>query len=123
MKSLQGLKQKFQPNWHGFLDNILKKGTPDRVYNIELWHDEEIIDEILNRYNLTDGLKESGPDFDRKKMIALNRFCGLDYVRVRLDCTLTFHRVTVEDTAILKREAGREYQDEHTGKAFKAVFN
>jgi hypothetical protein len=67
MKSLEGLKQKFQPNGQGFLDNILKKGTPERVYNIELWHDEEIIDEILNRYNLTDGLKESSPDFDRKK--------------------------------------------------------
>jgi uroporphyrinogen decarboxylase len=85
------------------------------VFNIELFHDDEVIDAILDRFDLTAGLNPNDPDFDRKKMIFLNRFCGLDYVRVRLNAPLSFIRHTVEDTAILKRSSGREYQDEHSG--------
>jgi hypothetical protein len=33
MKSFEGLKRKFQPNWQGFLNNILKKGTENIVAN------------------------------------------------------------------------------------------
>jgi uroporphyrinogen decarboxylase len=115
MKSFEGLKKEFQPNWQGFLDNILKKGTPDRVYNIELTHDEEIIEAITDRFNLVDGVKSSDPNLQQKKIIAFNRFCGQDYVRIPLDCTLTFNRSAVEDTAALKRKTGREFQNEHTG--------
>lgn len=115
MTTYQGLEKPFQPDAPAFLDNILLKGTPKRVHNIELWHDEEIIDAIIERFDLMKDINASDPDYDRKKMIALNRFCGLDYVRVRLDRTLTFHRRTVEDSAVLKRETGREFQDEQTG--------
>jgi uroporphyrinogen decarboxylase len=115
MSRFTGLKKPFEPNWQKFFDNIMLKGTPDRVFNIELWHDEEVVDAILDRFDLTSNLNHNDPDYDRKKMIVLNRFCGLDYVRVRLNAPLSFHRSTVEDTANLKRSSGREYQDEHTG--------
>jgi uroporphyrinogen decarboxylase len=115
MKSFEGLKKPFQPDWQGLLKNIMRKGTPDRVYNIELTHDDEIIDAIVDRFDLIEGVKNSDPNLKQKKMIASNRLCGQDYVRVMLDCTLTFHRSTIEDTAALKREGGREFQNEHTG--------
>ncbi|MHC4400708.1 MAG: uroporphyrinogen decarboxylase family protein [Planctomycetota bacterium] len=115
MASLFGLQRPYQPDWQGLLDNIGRKGTPARVYNIELFHDPEIVDAVVERFGLASGLDPNSPDCHRKRLIALQRFCGLDYVRVQLDLTLTFHRRTVEDTAALRRAGGREYQDEHTG--------
>ena len=115
MTSLNHLRKTFQPDWKGLLDNLRRRGTPDRVYHIELYHDAEIIDAIVGRFELDKGLDRDSPDYDRWKTIAFNRFCGLDHVRVALDLTLTFHRHKVEDTAALKRTGGREFQDEHTG--------
>ena len=116
MSEFPGLCEKpFQPDWQGLLDNIRRTGTPRRVYNIELFHDAEIIDAVVDRFDLTAGRDRNSPDFSRHKLIAFQRFCGYDYVRVPLDLTLTFHRATVEDTAALARSGGREYQDSHTG--------
>jgi uroporphyrinogen decarboxylase len=34
-----GLARPFQPDWQGLLDNLSRKGTPSRVYNIETIQD------------------------------------------------------------------------------------
>ena len=115
MTSFAGLARPFQPDWQGLLDNIRRQGTPSRVYNIELYHDPEVIDAVVERFRLTAGLDPGSPDYDQRRMIAFNRFCGMDHVRVKLDPRLTFHRHKVEDTATMKRAGGREFQDEHTG--------
>ena len=115
MVTLLGLGEPFQPDGQGLLDNLRHQGTPRRVYNIELFHDAEIIDAVVERFDLARDVDPNSPDYELRKTIAFNRFCGLDYVRVQLDLKLTFHRSKAKDTATLQRAGGREFQDAHTG--------
>ena len=103
-------------NWQQLVDTILRRGTPARVHHMELYHDAEIRDAITARFDLLAGVACSDPQYEEKKLIAVNRFCGFDYVNVGLIGTgLQFHWHEVEDTAALKREGGRGYMDEHVG--------
>ncbi|HUS47737.1 MAG TPA: uroporphyrinogen decarboxylase family protein, partial [Phycisphaerae bacterium] len=116
MKSYEGLSNTFEPNWQGLVDNILRAGTPDRVFHMELFHDREIRDAIAERFELMKGVRPADPHYALKKMIAVNRFCGWDYVVSGLVVAgFEHHRAAVADTADLKRAGGRVYQDEHTG--------
>ena len=111
-----GLERPHQPNGQGFVDNIRRKGTPDRVYHVELFQDWEIRQAITERFELAAGLDPADPDFERRKYIEIQRFCGFDYVVAGLvGMDFPLHHQTVEDTAGLKRAGGRTYQDEHTG--------
>ncbi len=106
----------FQPNWQGLVDTIHRKGTPDRVYHIELFQDQEIQNAIAERYDLTANLDSGDPDFARKKYIAVQRFCGFDYVRVGLqEQEWTFQMEAVNDSANLARNEGRTFMNEHRG--------
>jgi len=103
-------------NWPGLVDTIRRKGTPERVYHIELFQDAEVRDAIAERFDLTRGLDRADPDFGRKRYIAVQRFCGFDYVRIGLcDLEMPLFHQTVADTAGLQRQSGRAYQDEHRG--------
>lgn len=116
MTRYAGLETPPEPNWPGLVDNILRKGTPDRAYHIELFHDAEIRDAIAERFGLLDGVAADDPDRERKKLIAVNRLCGFDFVRVGVvGMDFRLHRSMADDTADLKRPGGRAYQDEHTG--------
>jgi uroporphyrinogen decarboxylase len=82
MEKLSSLQRPHEPNWPGLIDNILGKGTPKRVYHMELFQDEEIRDAIADQFELTGGLRKDDPDYGYKKYIAVQRFCGFDYVVV-----------------------------------------
>ncbi|MBE0534659.1 MAG: hypothetical protein IH624_03250 [Phycisphaerae bacterium] len=110
-----GLQKAFRPDWEGLVENIRGKDTPGRVFQAELFHDAEIMDTLVSRFDLDAGISRDDPNRDRKLLIAVNRFCGQDYVKAGLDIELTFHRSAVEDTAGLKRAGGREFQNSHTG--------
>ena len=111
-----GLQQKRRPDWQGFLDNILRKGTPDRTYHIELFHDQEVANAIIERFDLEEGLDRDGADFGRRRFLALQRFCGFDYVYLGLQgINIPIPGNTTEDTADLKRSGGRRYADYSTG--------
>jgi uroporphyrinogen decarboxylase len=104
------------PNWKGLVDCILRKGTPDRVYNIELYLDEEIKEIICDRFGLLNVLKKNDPYFRLKREITIQRFLGYDYIRCSLDdFEMPLKRITVSDTAFAKRAGGREYIDEQKG--------
>ncbi len=109
--------RKFQPNWQGLVDNILRKGTPDRVHHMELFLDGEIIDALCERFGLVDDLDPAASDYASRKEIAVNRFVGFDFVRVPLsvpgDWPLNW--VHTEDTAELAHSAGRGFVDNHRG--------
>jgi len=106
----------FKPNWEGLVDCILRKGTPGRVYNIELFLDEEIKEAICKRFGLLNDLKKNDPYFRLKREIAIQRFLGYDYVRCSLDdFEMPLKRLVVIDTAAVKRKSGREYIDELKG--------
>lgn len=110
------LLKPFQPDWQGLVDTILRRGTPRRVYNIELFHDTEIAAAITERFGLDRDLRREDPDYGRKRAIAVQRFCGMDYVRVGVvDMAWPLFRQTVADTAGLQRTGGRTYVDESSG--------
>jgi len=44
MKRYPGLEQPSKPNWEGLVANILRRGTPDRTYHLELFQDDVKID-------------------------------------------------------------------------------
>ena len=116
MSCFQGLRKPFQPNPQGLIDNILRKGTPERVYNIELFQDPEISDAIAERFDLTADIELADPCHEQKKYIAVQRFCGFDYVRVGLtglEVELNWENIT--DTATLERSQGRNYINEQRG--------
>ena len=116
MPHFQGLDQPPKPNWEGLIENILRQGRPDRVYHIELFHDPEVRDAIAQRFDLTSGIDRDDPHYEAKKHIAVQRFCGFDYVMVGLvDMDMPLRRHTTDDTASLKRLEGRRYIDEHSG--------
>jgi uroporphyrinogen decarboxylase len=83
---------------------------------MELKLDDEVQDALVEIFELIPGSDRDGPDYELERHMAVQRFCGYDYVRAYLDeVRLTFHDRQSEDTASLKREGGRIYRDEHRG--------
>lgn len=116
MADYRGLKKPHKPDWESALKNIRRQGTPKRVHHLELFHDGEIRETIIRRFGLADGLNPKSPDFGRQKYIAFQRFIGMDHVSVNLvGMAFPMKRQVTEDTAALKRQAGRSFIDEHAG--------
>src|ERR1035437_1279201 len=116
MTEYLGLQKKRQPDWQGLLDNILRKGTPNQVYHIELFHDSEVINAIIERFGLDKALNRHRADFTRRRFLAFQRFCGFDYVYLGLQGVgISIPGQATEDTADLKRNKGRHYADYSTG--------
>ena len=116
MTRFEGLENPPAPDWQGLIDNILRKGTPDRAYHIELFHDAEVRDAIAKRFDLPIGVPVGHPDYERRKTIAVSRFCGFDHVRIGfVGMDFQLHKAVAADTAGLARSGGRAYQDEHAG--------
>ena len=106
----------FQPNWEGLVDNIRRKGTPDRAYLIELFQDLEIEEAIIKRFGLEEGLDANDPAFAQKRHIALRRFSGFDFVRSGLSgLDWKFSRLTAKDTEEQLGKSERAFADEHSG--------
>jgi len=115
MSDYEGLEKPFQPNGEGLVDNILRKGTPDRAYNLELFHDAEVMDAIIERFDLADALNPNDPDYGRKRFLAFHRFLGFDYIYAHnVGQDWPFHNDTADDTAGLTR-GRRTYRNEHAG--------
>ena len=110
------LRTPVQPDWSGFVDCMLRQGTPERVHHIELFLDAEVQEEICRRYGLLDGLDSTDPFFDLQRQIRVQRHLGYDYVRASLEnLEMPLNRATAIDTAALQRDGGRRYMDEHRG--------
>lgn len=116
MPNYEGLKKERTPNWTGWIDTFMRKGTPDRVYFVELYHDWEIQEQLIEMFDLDKGLDRDDPHYIHQRQIAINRFAGLDYVRAGLmNMDVQFNKASVDDTADSARDGGRSYIDEHTG--------
>jgi uroporphyrinogen decarboxylase len=116
MVRFAGMERPPRPDWEGLLNAIMRKGTPDRVYHIELYQDTEIRDAIAERYRLTDRLDPDDPWFEQRNYIAVQRFCGFDYVvSGMVDLPFPLKSTRIRDTSRLERKGGRSFQDEHVG--------
>ncbi len=116
MSRFEALTQKkFQPDWNGLLDNIARKCTPKRVYNLDFFFDWKHSLKIVERFDLL--------PMDKRKdwhylTPAVQRFCCMDFVMVPLvDIGLPAFGATTEDLTVgeLKYDEGRRFQDEHRG--------
>ena len=104
------------PNWQGLYDCILGKGTPDRVYVMELFLDPEVQRAIIERYGLLQDLDPADAHFLHRAYIDVQRFLGYDYVVSGVDAPAPeFNLSAAQDTAGLQRQGGRQYMDEHRG--------
>jgi uroporphyrinogen decarboxylase len=98
------------------IDNILREGTPKRVHHIELYHDAEVRNAIAERFDLIPDVASDDLHYEHKKLIAVNRFTGFDIVPAGMvGCEMTYNRLLAEDSAALKRNAGRNFMEEHAG--------
>ena len=110
------LSRKVSPDWQGLVDCIMRKGTPARVHNIELFIDGEVKEAVCDRFDLLKGLHRSDPHYDHQREIIVQRFLGYDYVRCGLDdFNMPLNKIIVEDTAGIKREEGRSFINEQAG--------
>ena len=105
------------PNWEGLVRCIERRGTPDRVYSIELFLDAEVQTAVCDRFDLLDDLDPGDPFYDQKRQVILQSFLGYDYVRCSLEgWEMPLKLMAIEDTAEeLVRESGRSYMEEHRG--------
>jgi uroporphyrinogen decarboxylase len=108
--------QPVQPDYRGLIDCILRKGTPARVYSLELFLDKEVQEAVAHRFQLLDGLKPDDPYFNEQKQIRIQRFLGYDTVRQGLEgMEMPVHRVSAQDTAQLARGGGRSFVESTRG--------
>ena len=108
--------REIKPDWKEFVETILRKRTPKRVHCIELFLDAEVQAAVAKRYGLMQDWTPNEPAKGMELQIRIQRFLGYDYVRAGLDgFSMPLKRVAVEDSALLKREGGRTFQDEHVG--------
>ena len=94
----------------------MREGTPDRVYHIELFLDQEVQDTLCDRFGLLDGLDPEDRFFRHRRQVALQSFLGYDYVRWSLEGQeWPLHYFKAQDTATLSRRDGRSFVDMHRG--------
>ena len=106
-----------KPDGEAFIDCLKRKGTPKRVHNIELFLDVEIQDAIARRFGIGRELNPADPFFPQKRLIALQRFLGYDYVTANVNnLGFKFDRLLSDDPSELKRIGGkRSFAEEHKG--------
>jgi len=104
------------PNWRGLVDCIRRTGDPDRTYFIELFLDGEVQAAVCERFGLLDGIDGNDSFLGHKRQMIVHRFLGYDFVRCGLDdFEMPLKKSTTDDTADLRREDGRSFQDLHRG--------
>ncbi len=113
-----GLERRIQPDYAGLVDEvILRKRKPGRVYNFELFLDQEVIAAVDEMFGVTAGLDRADPEFGVRREIEVLRWLGHDSVGTRVwGGDLPFYRRASEDTADPRlRRTARHWQDEHGG--------
>jgi len=105
-----------KPDWEGLVKAIRREGTPDRVYNIELFLDGEVQQAIAKRFDLDRDLSPQDPFYIHKSYIKPQRFLGYDFVRIGVDGSpLATNTMFATDCAGLARDGGRTWMAERGG--------
>ena len=116
MKHFRGLESPIQLDWKGLVANIRRQGTPDRIYHMELFHDGEMADALVKRFDLDRGLDPNDPHYGKRRLLALHRFLGFDYVcEYPYGQAWPLHDAKTEDSAKKLSRGQRTYRDEHVG--------
>ena len=96
------------PDYEGLIDCLYRKGTPKRVYHLELFHDKEIADALAARFGVAGDIAADDPFRRIKQEIALYRYLGFDAITVHagLDLQTARHSLT-RDTAEIAKDGGQ----------------
>ncbi|MCM8760486.1 MAG: hypothetical protein NC832_02065 [Candidatus Omnitrophica bacterium] len=113
------LQRPFEPDCEGLRRNILRKGTPDRVYNIELFLDGEVQKAVAEYFDLKykEFLISDKLDLWMKARLEVHRFLGYDIIRAY---PFNFYWPTkrneaIDTTADEKNRGKRSWMDEGIG--------
>jgi uroporphyrinogen decarboxylase len=107
-----------KPDWRGLRANLLRQGTPSRVYNLELYEDKEIKDRICQIYGIGGSLDPADHHYDLRRDIAVQRFLGYDAVVCQVDWPgFPRHRLSATDSTgeAAQSRGVRQWEDEHVG--------
>ncbi|MBN1910744.1 MAG: hypothetical protein JW818_13445 [Pirellulales bacterium] len=107
-----------QPDFEGLRRCILRQGEPERVHNIELLLDEEIISEIASRFDLVGNLDLTDPHYRLRRDTVVHRFLGYDIFPVAVPgFEFTIHWNTANKTHATNDHPERErnWIEEHRG--------
>jgi len=106
----------FKPDGQALVDTLVHKKTAKRVHNMELFLEEQVQEVIAGRYGLTAGCEAGAPDYPNRRHIAVQRFCGYDFVKVPVaDIFFPMNYNITQDTAEMPRKEGRHYINEQRG--------
>jgi uroporphyrinogen decarboxylase len=109
------------PNQQGLINCLSGTAAPDRVYHLELFHDDEVIDALADRFHVATGLSWDDPFRLLKRQVALYRYLGFDAIVVKAVLPLnTGPRAKTDDTAGL---AGAGKQRSWVQSAGGAISN
>jgi len=100
----------------GLIANLFRKGTPQRVFHMELFQDYEIEEAIDKRFGVTAGLDRNAPDYGSRRGIAMQRFLGYEGIPCGLLGLDTGEGFEVADTVDGEKSRGkRHWINEATG--------
>jgi len=71
-----------QLDWNGFLSNLRREGTPDRVYYFEHGVADNVQAAVAEMFGLWDGLAGSASEIEWKRREALHAYLGQELFRV-----------------------------------------
>jgi uroporphyrinogen decarboxylase len=71
-----------QLDWNGFLSNLRREGTPERVYYFEHGVADNVQEAIAERFGIWNGLTGTMPELDWKRREAMHAFLGQELFRV-----------------------------------------
>ena len=106
------------PDWEALRANLLRCGTPERVFCMELYEDKEIKDRVCAIYGVGAELDPADPHYALRREIAVQRFLGYDAVVCQVEWPgFPRNRLALADsTAAVDQSRGlREWTDEHVG--------
>ncbi len=89
----------------GLQQNLLRKGTPSRVFVCELGIADKVKDELCGRFALDSHLDPKDPVFELRREIVIYRYLGIELFRIFLPRA---------DWVIPKKE-GQPWANEHEG--------
>ena len=111
------LRKRIKPDKDALKANLLRKGTPGRVFFMELYEDQEIKDQVCSIYGVGADLDPADPNSARKREIAVQRFLGYDAVGSGIDGMFfpSFGADAADTTDGEQKRAARRWMDETRG--------
>ena len=104
-----------QPDFARFRQVLLRQGEPDRLPQVELLADREMMEAVLGeRIPFADLADRQGRARELDGVIRFWHRAGYDYVIVQAGVPLLRQRLSTDDTAPLKH-VQRQWQDENSG--------